>query len=132
MLSPPLSLKRNLSQRTRKRVFLDSITEKAAAALLRKWHFQEEVVSPILYQDNPLQCGQARPLACLLHLVSQGIQDLSADKLADDPKSLRHALKPDTGFAAAINLTPKSLLEGLSESTKEFHAFSRSLVEEKC
>ena len=103
----------------------------AAATLLRKWHFQEEVVSPILHQDNPFQCEEARPLACLLHLVSQGIQNLPPDKLADDPKSLRFALKPDTGYAAAINLTPKSLLEGLSESTKEFQVFSKSLVEEK-
>ena len=103
----------------------------AASMLLRKWHFQEEVVSPISHQDNPLQCEEVRPLACLLNVVSEGIQDLPVDLLVEDPKSLRSVLKPNTGLTSAVNLSVKALLEGLSESAKDFHVFSESLAESK-
>ena len=103
----------------------------AAATLLRKWHFQEEVVSPISHLQNPLQCEEARPLACLLGLVSHGIEELPVDALVEDPKSLRSVFKPNSGLMATVNLSSKALLDGLSESTKEFHAFSSSLSTDK-
>ena len=99
----------------------------AAAALLRKWNFQEEVVSPILCQDSPLQCEEVRPLACLLHLTAKGIRDLPFDKLLDEPKSLRPSFKADSGLLSSINLSPKDLFDGLVESTIDFQAFSKDL-----
>ncbi len=99
----------------------------AAAALLRKWNFQEEVVSPILFQDTPFECEEVRPLACLLNVTAKGIRDLPSEQLVDDPKSLRSSFKSDGGLLSAINLTPKALFDGLTASTKEFHAFSQDL-----
>jgi len=100
----------------------------AAAALLRKWNFQEEVVSPILFQDTPFECEEVRPLGCLLHVTAKGIRDLPPDKLIDEPKSLRSSFKSDGGLLSAINLSPKALLDGLVESTIDFQAFSKSLL----
>ena len=99
----------------------------AAGALLSKWHFQEEVVSPIFHQDEPLECEKVKSLACLLTLVSQGIEDLPVDKLIETPKSLRGAFKPDAGLSSVINLMPKTLLHGLAESAMDFFAFSNNL-----
>jgi HD-like signal output (HDOD) protein len=99
----------------------------AAAALLRKWNFQEEVVSPILFQDAPFECEEVRSLACLLNVTAKGIRDLPSDVLAEDPKSLRSSFKTDNGFLSAINLSPKVLFDGLTVSSKEFHAFSQDL-----
>jgi len=99
----------------------------AAAALLRKWNFQEEVVSPILCQDSPLECEEVRPLACLLHLTAKGIRDLPFDRLVDEPKSLRPSFKADSGLLSSINLSPKDLFDGLVESTSDFQAFSKDL-----
>ena len=100
----------------------------AAAALLRKWKFQEEVVSPILFQDTPFECEEVRPLACLLHVTAKGIRDFPPDKLVDEPKSLRSSFKSDGGLLSTINLSPKALLDGLVESTVDFQAFSKSLL----
>ena len=99
----------------------------AAAALLRKWNFQEEVVSPILFQDTPFECEEVRPLACLLNVTAKGIRDLPSSQLVDDPKSLRPSFKTDSGFLSAINLSPKALFDGLVESTRDFQSFSKDL-----
>jgi hypothetical protein len=99
----------------------------AAAALLRKWNFQDEVVTPIFFQDAPFGCEEVRPLACLLHLTAKGIRDLPPEKLVDEPKSLRSSFKPDGGLLSAINLSPKALFDGLVESTRDFQAFSKDL-----
>jgi HD-like signal output (HDOD) protein len=99
----------------------------AAAALLRKWNFQEEVVSPILFQDTPFECEEVRPLACLLHVTATGIRDLPSDKLVDEPKSLRSSFNTDGGVLSAINLSPKALFDGLVESMIDFQAFSKDL-----
>ena len=99
----------------------------AAAAILRKWHFQEEVVSPILFQDTPFECESVRPLACLLHVTATGIRDLPSDQLLNEPKSVRSSLKTPPGFLSAINLSPKALFDGLVESTRDFQAFSKDL-----
>ena len=99
----------------------------AAAAILRKWHFQEEVVSPILFQDTPFECESVRPLACLLHVTATGIRDLPSDQLLNEPKSVRSSLKTTPGFLSAINLSPKALFDGLVESTRDFQAFSKDL-----
>lgn len=102
--------------------------KEAAEALLRKWRFQEEVTDPILHQDTPFACTEARQLACLVKLVSDGIRELSFDALIeDDQQTLRSCLRPDSGIAAALNVTPKTLLDGLTRSAKEFHSFTRSL-----
>ncbi len=102
--------------------------KEAAEALLRKWRFQEEVTEPILHQDSPFACSSARQLACLLKLVSDGIDELPYDALIEEAaQDLRSSFRPDSGVAAALNVTPKNLLEGLARSAKEFHAFSRSL-----
>ena len=100
----------------------------AAAALLRKWNFQEEVVSPILFQDTPFECEEVRPLACLLNVTAKGIRDFPPDKLVDEPQALRSSFKSDGGLLSAINLSPKALLDGLAESTIDFQAFSKSLL----
>jgi hypothetical protein len=94
---------------------------------LRKWNFQEEVVSPISFQDTPFECEEVRPLACLLHVTAKGIRDLPPEKLVDEPKSLRSSFKTDSGFLSAINLSPKALFDGLVESTRDFQAFSKDL-----
>ncbi|MBT4665262.1 MAG: HDOD domain-containing protein [Opitutae bacterium] len=100
----------------------------AAAALLRKWNFQEEVVSPILFQDTPFECEEVRPLACLLNVTAKGIRDFPPYKLVDEPQALRSSFKSDGGLLSAINLSPKALLDGLAESTIDFQAFSKSLL----
>jgi HD-like signal output (HDOD) protein len=101
--------------------------QEAAAALLRKWNFQDEVVTPILFQDTPFECEEVRPLACLLHVTAKGIRDLPPEKLVDETKSLRSSFKPDGGLLSAINLSPKALFDGLVESTRDFQAFSKDL-----
>jgi HD-like signal output (HDOD) protein len=120
------SLKDNLTVEKEKSL-LGFDNREAAAALLRKWNFQEEVVSPILFQDTPFQCEEVRPLACLLNVTSRGIRDLPAETLIEEPKSLRPSFKADSGFLSAINLSPKALFDGLTASTMEFHAFSQDL-----
>lgn len=39
-----------------------------AAALLRKWSFQDDIVLPILHQDRPALATAHRKVACMLHL----------------------------------------------------------------
>ena len=124
---PVLSALENPLTVEKEKSLLGFDNREAAAALLRKWNFQEEVVSPILFQDTPFECEEVRPLACLLNVTAKGIRELPSENLVEDPKALRSSFKTDGGFLSAINLSPKVLFDGLTSSTKEFHAFSQDL-----
>jgi HD-like signal output (HDOD) protein len=85
-------------------------------ALMEKWSFSHEMLSPIKYKDHPLRCPDDRPFACLLSLVIAAVDAFPITKDEIDFDEMSHGFSPDSETLALTGISKVDFLEAICSS----------------
>jgi len=85
-------------------------------ALMEKWRFSHEMLSPIKYKDQPLRCPDDRPFACLLSLVIAAVDAYPITKDEIDFDAISSGFSPDSETLALTGISKVDFLEAICSS----------------
>ena len=85
-------------------------------ALMEKWRFPSNMISPIEFKDKPLRCPGDRPFACLLSLVISAVEAFPVGDGHTDLDQMSGGFSPDSETLAITGIPKKDFLEVLWQS----------------
>jgi len=85
-------------------------------ALMEKWRFPSQMISPIEYKDNPLRCPGDRPFACLLSLVIASVEAFPVEGDDQEIEDLASGFSPDSETLAITGIRKMEFIEVVWQS----------------
>lgn len=90
----------------------------AALALMRKWNFLDEIITPIVHQEHPQTSKGDRPLVALLHVVVEAVKQFPLQPPLTIEKVTKE-YRADPDLLAVVGLARSDLVNELIASGTE-------------
>ena len=87
-----------------------------AVALMEKWKFPSQLLTPIKYKDQPLRCPEDRPFTCLLSLAIAAVDEFPVSDDEIDIDEMSRAFMPDSETLAITGISKMEFLDAICQS----------------